>query len=129
MIVFLLLCIVLLLSTSIFLGKELLKKFRFWKAFRHTFPHQTSWIYGGVGTPGMYTVSMQSVRPFRALIGFEFSLGPWKNIGFDVFGAIISDDTGYAEIDLYLGDGGVEFLFLLDADVSISFDVSPMKQK
>ena len=61
---------------------------------------------------------------FHALIGFDFSIGPINNIGYDVFGFMESDADGSLYFSVYLGHGPVEFIFLIDGakatDISIS---------
>jgi hypothetical protein len=46
-------------TSTIFLAKELLKKFKFWKNFQKQHTNQISWVYHGDKTPGMYTLVLQ----------------------------------------------------------------------
>lgn len=105
--------------STIFLAKELLRKFKFWKSFQKNHTNQISWVYQGDKAPGMYTLVLRWDRSFRALIGFDFSIGPISHLGYDIFGYMESDPDGYISVSLYLGHGPVEFVFLIDeADVS-----------
>ena len=102
------------ITSTIFFAKELLKKFKFWKSFQKNHTNQISWIYQGDKSPGMYTLVLRWDRLFRALIGFDFSIGPIGHLGYDVFGYMESDSDGYISVSLYLGHGPVEFIFLID---------------
>lgn len=111
-------------TSTVFLVKELLKKFKFWKSFQKNHTNQLSWIYQGDKTPGMYTLVLRWDRSFRALIGFDFSIGSIGQLGYDVFGCMESDSDGYISVSLYLGHGPVEFIFLIDGVVAQGLQIT-----
>ena len=105
-----------------FLAKELLKKFRFWKQFQKNYHNQSSWTYAGKKKPWMYTLRLSANQDFHGLIGFDFSLWPIKNGGYDIFWYISSKD-GNCTISLYLGKWACTFIFLLDKATDISIEI------
>lgn len=120
-----LLSILLLLTTSLsgFLLKELFKKFWFWKEFQKKYKNQISWIYNWDKKPGMYTIKMEWNKAFNTIIGFDFSLGPIKNIGYDIFWYMESSDDWILYFSTYLGKWWVEFLFLIESDSVEKIDI------
>lgn len=65
---------------------------------------------------GMYTIKMEWNKEFNVLIGFDFSIGPIKNIGYDVFWYMESSDDWILYFSTYLGKWWVEFIFLMESD-------------
>lgn len=119
--------LLLFISLSGFLLKELFKKFWFWKDFQKKYKNQTSWIYNWDKKPGMYTIKMEWNKAFNVLIGFDFSLGPVKNIGYDIFWYMESSDEWILYFSTYLPKWWVEFLFLIENDCTENIQVSLME--
>ncbi|MDD5569199.1 MAG: hypothetical protein PHG23_02185 [Candidatus Pacebacteria bacterium] len=107
---------------TIFLSKELLKKFQFHDRFTLSsagdFIEETSWYYEGTGKRGMVTIVFRSKKPFAALIGFDLAIFPIKFRAVDYFGFVESrfdEKNGgyYAVASTYIGRKPVNFIFLI----------------
>ncbi len=108
---------------SVFLAKELFKKFGFWKAFQKNYSNQLIWLYDGKKNPGMYTFQMKWMRAFDILIWFDLDIGSVKNIWYDIFWYMQSSHDGTLYFSTYLDTSVVEFIFLVQGidskDISI----------
>lgn len=101
---------------SVFLGKELLKKFRLQEQFEAKEGYCYKIIYHYLGgkdkAKGMRTIVLTGEKPFEFLVGFKFPLG-----GTDWFavGESFPCDSEYhlAALSTYLARGPVEFRFLI----------------
>lgn len=111
-------------SLSLFLLKELFKKFGFWKNFQKHYKNQITWKYYGDKKPGMYTIKVCWSKKFYAMIGFDFSLGPIKNVGYDIFWYLESSNDGDLYFSTYLGKWCVEFIFLIEGDSIENINIS-----
>lgn len=67
----------------------------------------------------MYTIKMEWNKAFNTIIGFDFSLGPIKNIGYDIFWYMESSDDWILYFSTYLGKWWVEFIFLIESGYSV----------
>lgn len=124
-----------LIISALFLAKELFKKFKFWKDFQKHHSNQVSWKYEWNKNPGMYTIEMRWKKLFRALIGFDFFIGPLTNVGYDTFWYIESDENWILYFSAYLWRWPVELIFLVDGanaqeiDISCIDDTNPVAPK
>ncbi len=109
------------LVVAIFLGKEMVKKFRFMKGFIDTCPdHQRLvWNYpGSAGVnmkPGMHTVVLRNAsgKDFSVLLTFRLEL-PFGFHGVDQFGYLKSRG-GVIAFSTYLGKGAYNFIFMINS--------------
>lgn len=62
----------------------------------------------------MYTIKIQWDSSFQVLIGFDFSLGPIKNIWYDIFWYMESDNNWTLYFSTYLWRWWVELIFLVE---------------
>lgn len=106
------------LITTIFLGKEMVKKFRFLKGYTDGNKNCIRWHYRGSGAegyrPGMYTIVFRSTSggEFTVVAAFELLL-PFGIKGVDQF-ALIQSKAGRVAFSTYLGKGECEFIFLIN---------------
>jgi hypothetical protein len=107
--------IIIFIITSIFLAKELLKKFRFMKSFFQSCPYTTSRHYDGKRNPGMYTIVLKSNQEFSVLIGFHIHIKLLWHHGYDPFGYVASTDKK-AVISLFLGKEPLDIQFFTSVD-------------
>lgn len=105
---------------TLFLGKELLKKFRFLQYFGHDSHSLIIWNFAGDRKPGMYNIVLHGQAPFCALVGFQLTIPLLRYSGFDPFGFVRSDDTHRAVIVVYLGKAPRKFYFLINRDITTS---------
>lgn len=108
--------IIFLIILSIFLTKELLKKFRFMKSFFHSCPYTTSRHYDGKRIPDMYNIVFKSEKPFSLLVGFELNIPIINYSGYDPYGFVSSWDTHQIVISTYLGKEAIDFQFFTSID-------------
>lgn len=112
---------ILLLILSWFLGTEMLKKFGFMGRFvRKADQIVISWYYAGKKTgrkPGMYNIVLRGKQSFSTLIGFKLEIPFSKGEKFDCYGEVTSDEHGVAVISTYLGNGAVEFQFVVSGEL------------
>jgi hypothetical protein len=119
--------------TSLFLGKEMLKKFSFMRSFVKNSSLLVKYHYPGNKVaghkPGMRKIAFlaKNNQQFSLLIGFELSLFASK--GFDYYGFVSSNDKGILVIETYLGKSHVNFQFLKNEDVEISIIADESVQK
>lgn len=110
-------------AISIFLGKEMLKKFGFMRSFIKNSSLLINYRYPGSKAaghkPGMRKIAFlaKDNQQFSLLIGFELSLLGSK--GFDYYGFVSSNDKGILVIETYLGKSPVNFQFLKNEDIEI----------
>ena len=104
--------------TTIFLGKEFLKKFSFMKNFVQSSNQMVVWKYSGDKKPGMHNIVLRGKTPFCALIGFELGIPMLKYSGFDYFGFVKSGKNNIAVLSTYLGKNHCEFQFFLNTDIT-----------
>ncbi len=113
-----LLFLLIALVTTVFLAKELVKKFKFLKNYTDDNKNKIQWHYLGSATeelvPGMQTIvlSVPGGKKFSALIAFELEL-PFGNKGVDQFGYLYSKG-GVIAFSTYLGKGECNFIFLIN---------------
>ncbi len=108
---------------SVFLGKEMLKKFGFMRSFIKNSSLLINYRYPGSKAaghkPGMRKIAFlaKDNQQFSLLIGFELSL--LKSTGFDYYGSLTSNNKGILVIETYLGKSPVNFQFLKNEDIEI----------
>ena len=104
--------LILLLLISIFLAKELLKKFVFFKNFSEKSELMMHWTI----TPeesGMRNIVLHSHEPFSILVGFRLSIPLVGFEGFDYYGYVTSNEKNQAIISTYIHkDIPTEFQFM-----------------
>ncbi len=109
---------------SIFLGKEMLKKFGFMRSFIKNSSLLINYRYPGSKAaghkPGMRKIAFlaKNDKQFSLLIGFELSI--LGSQGFDYYGSLTSNNKGILVIETYLGKSAVNFQFLKNKDIEIS---------
>jgi hypothetical protein len=109
--------------TTLFLGREIMMKFRFMRNFLAMSHRNTVELYysGDIEKPGMHKIRLMGRQGFSVLIGFELTV-PLFGTGFDYFGFANSVPTHLAEkgqelvIELYLGRGPVHFKFFTNRE-------------
>jgi len=131
MIYFLAISSVLFFSVSVFLAKELVKKFRFFQCFVSSSRQLVPWYYKrkNVEKKGMHNIVLRGEKQFSALVGFELELPVIGNAGFDYYGLVHSDKEGKAVFSTYLGNGDCKFVFFLNEDIKVSVSSSEEDQK
>lgn len=125
---------VLSLSIAIFLGKEMLRKFRFHSLFmtppgdiqelRHTWPG---------GSKKMRNIILEADQPFNVLIGFELIVPLLNYEGTDWFGVVKARKKisgGYhAIISTFTGRRPVIFCLLINSEVKQPVKLLPLETK
>jgi len=111
---------VMFFTVSLFLGKEMLKKFRFMWNFVKNSSQMVIWHHlGGKNfKPGMFNIVLRGEKPFAVLVGFHLTIPLLKYKGFDYYGFVQSDENGVAVISTYLGKGACEFQFFVNTDLT-----------
>lgn len=110
-------------AISIFLGKEMLKKFGFMRSFIKNSSLLINYRYPGSKAaghkPGMRKIAFlaKNEKRFSLLIGFELSL--LGSQGFDYYGFVSSNDKGILVIETYLGKSPVNFQFLKNKNIEV----------
>lgn len=108
---------------SVFLGKEMLKKFGFMRSFVKDSSLLVNYRYPGSKAaghkPGMRKIAFlaKNDKQFSLLIGFELSL--LGSQGFDYYGSLTSNNKGILVIETYLGKSAVNFQFLKNKDIEV----------
>lgn len=107
------------LLLSIFLGKELLKKFKFMQKFVHNSNQLIEWKYPGneIGKTGMRNIVLSGNKPFSVLVGFKLGIPLLKYSGFDYYGFVKSDNN-IAVFSTYLGQNPSVFQLLISTNLN-----------
>lgn len=123
MIVLLISVSVILLIISIFLGKELLKKFKFHDSFTSSNGYIQNIKYYWIGTtdkPRMRNIILKGNKPFKVLIGFKLEIALLKFEGTDWFGLSTAkraqDGNYYSVISTWMGRNDSEFHLLTNSN-------------
>lgn len=114
-------CLALIATAGVlFLGRELLLKFRYFGQFAEGTKAEVIYHFPGAQkadiAKGMRNIVLESQdgKPFRALIAFRFELPIVGEKGsIDPYGFVHSHDDGMAIISTYMGNGGAEFVFVV----------------
>lgn len=102
--------ILLLLSSTIFLWSELLKKFKYMQEFIWDSDQMVVWHYDGKKKPWMYTVSIQWSQNFAVLLWFKLRIFTYE--GIDHYGFVKADNNHNVLFSTYLGKLPIDFYFL-----------------
>ncbi len=106
---------------TLFLAKEMLKKFNLIQDWAKTTHQLIEWNYPGAEKsaikPGMHVLSLNSSEPFSALIGFELKI-LWHS-GLDIYGFADSGEETTVYIKTYLGKGPGKLQFLINKNVPV----------
>lgn len=108
--------VILFATTTIFLAKEIFKKFSFMKQFIESSNQLVEWQYDGSFKPGMQNIVIRGEKPFAVLIGFELKI--FGSLGFDYYGYVQSNEAGIAVISTYLGRTKTRFQFFVNCDLN-----------
>ena len=112
---------VIFLLTTVFLVKEMLKKFGFMKQFVENSNMLVSWKYQhldlGSQKPGMRNIVLRGQKPFSVLVGFRLDIPVLGHSGFDYYGFVSSNQDGVAVFSTYLGKGDCDFQFFVNTDL------------
>ena len=110
---------IIFLSLALFLGKEILKKFRFLDRFMDQpgYIQKISFFWPGSKEKGMQNITLETDCPFKILVGFDLKI-PLIFKGTDWFGIGSSRrerGTDQAVISTFLWKKPVEFRFLINS--------------
>jgi len=108
------------LSPAIFLGKEMLKKFRLLDRFtdKEGYIRKVVFHWPGSKRKGMQNIVLEADCPFQVLVGFKLEIPLLHFAGTDWFGVCSSRrdrGTDYAVISTFLWKKPVEFRFLINS--------------
>lgn len=125
MTVVLIIFIVIFFSLSLFLGKEIMKKFGFMYQFAADSKQLLTYNFPGAKKsgfkPGMRKITIRWDRHFSVLVGFHLSI-PFFGKGLDYYGfarSVGGGDECWLDISTYLGNRPVEFLFFLNKEMTV----------
>lgn len=120
---------IILFAIAAFLGKELLKKFKFHDQFTSSegYLQKVTHYWPGDSKPMMRNIILRASEPFKILIGFKLTIPLLNFEGTDWFGFTeaqpYTDGGYYSVISTYMGKGPAEFRLLVNSasknDVSI----------
>ena len=103
------------ISTAIFLGWEMIKKFSIIWQFTYETNQLREYTHIGTKDPRMQNIMIASKHghPFTAVVGLKLKLPPfWTKIGFDPFLIVKSDDHGTAVFRTFLGTEPCQLLII-----------------
>lgn len=121
--------VIALFLATVFLGKELLKKFVFTRDFARSSNQLVMWKYLADRKPGMYNIVLRGKTPFCVLVGFHLHIRIFGYSGFDHYGFVRSNEKGIAIISTYLGKSSCEFQFLVNTDIETNPIVATSDEK
>lgn len=102
------------ISTAIFLGRELIKKFDIIWQFASSASQYREYTHIGTKNPGMQNIMLASKhgQPFTALVGLKLRLPLSSKIRFDPFLVVQSDERGNAVFRTFLGTSPCRLLIV-----------------
>ncbi len=108
------------LSFAVFLGREMLKKFRLFDKFsdQEGYVQKTSFYWHGDKKKGMKNIVLEADSPFKVLIGFKLEIPILRFTGTDWFEVCSSRRDRGADcvvISTFLWKKPVEFPFLINS--------------
>lgn len=121
-------------SIAIFLGGELLRKFRFHTLFSDSkgYIQQLVYIWPGGRKPEMRNIVLEGGQPFKVLVGFKLIIPLIPFMGTDWFGFLEARErmTGgyYAVISTFMWKKPVEFRLLVNSQVKDEVKISSSKE-
>lgn len=125
---------VIFFSTSVFLGKEMMKKFGFMNKFIKNSENVKEFFWPGankLGLPkGMRNILIVWDYPFEVLIGFDLVV-PGFGSGYDYYGqsaSVFVNGRHEAIISIYLGNGEGPTKFFFNRNVDENLKISCNKE-
>lgn len=106
-------------ALCVFLAKELLKKFLFFKSFSENSSLMIHWSYRSE-VSWMRNIVLQWETPFCILVGFELRIPLLGYTWFDYYGFVRSDENHRVIISTYFKKGKrVHFRFMKNSDIPV----------